>query len=144
MKSQVSPKLKFLFITKVNRWARDWEKVFRKHISHKGLFLRIVMNFYKSTMRRHVIITKWTKNAYMFKRNTYECPIGMWKSAQHRLYNANVQMEMQKLQYKVRPQHEPTPCPLEWLQFERLAVGSAGRDGQSWHHLHVGGGSVTC
>ena len=62
MKNQISPKLKFLFIKKVNRWARDWQKVFRKHLSHKGLFLRIVMNFfYKSTTKRHVIIKNGQK-----------------------------------------------------------------------------------
>lgn len=38
------------------------------------------------------------------QKNTYECPIRMWKSAQHQLYNTNVHIEMQKLQCKLKPQ----------------------------------------
>lgn len=35
------------------------------------------------------------------QKNTYECPISMWKSAQHQLYNTNVHIEMQKIAMQI-------------------------------------------
>lgn len=47
---------------KVNGQAKDWEKIFTEHTSHKGLFLRIIMNFDNSIIKRQTLLLNMGKH----------------------------------------------------------------------------------